>query len=258
MHPLLRCCLTALLFAGCACAVGHRALGESITLYDDTLGTLPGDQPNMIYFGLGMATQAVVAEGVEFVSDQTAQAGFTPEPSIMPVLDPSRGFSVDFELQVLNETHVSDDRAGFSLILLGDDNRGVELGFWANEIWAQSDTPLFTHAEGVAFDTTAALTDYRLQVYGDSYQLRADDILILSGPTRDYTPFTGLIDPYEVPNYLFLGDNTTRASAGVILGEVRIQDCCPEPASNFPAMLSILCGFLLQRRTAETRRRISA
>lgn len=257
MHPEHRRWLAAAIFTCCLCGLCPRVQGQAITLFDDTLGTLPGDQPNMIYFGLGPVTQTVVEEGVRFVTDLNTQAGFTPEPSVMPVLDPSTGFSVNFELQVISETHVSEDRAGFSVILLGNDRRGLELGFWSDQIWVQNDSPLFTQAEGVAYDVTAGITDYRLQVYGDSYALRADNVVILAGPTRDYTSFTGLIDPYEVPNYLFLGDNTTRAAADFILGDVRIQECCPEPGTNFLGMLSLLCGSWWRRRSSGNSGRIS-
>ena len=37
------------------------------------------------------------------------------------------------------------------------DLKAVEFGFWSNQIFLQSDTPLFTHtAESANFNTTAA------------------------------------------------------------------------------------------------------
>ena len=45
---------------------------------------------------------------------------------------------LDTALKLLSETHSTNDRAGLSLIVLSSDLRGIELGFWTNEIWAQS------------------------------------------------------------------------------------------------------------------------
>jgi hypothetical protein len=46
-----------------------------------------------------------------------------------------------------------------------------------------------------------------------NYVLRANGTTILTGPIRDYTAFAGFPDVYETPNFLFLGDDTSSASA---------------------------------------------
>ncbi|MCA9932565.1 MAG: hypothetical protein KC415_01485, partial [Anaerolineales bacterium] len=94
----------------------------------------------------------------------------------------------------------------------------IELGFWEDEVWAQNDATqggYFTHGEGVAFDTTTAVITYSLYVITDTYTLSADGVPILNGPIRDYTGFTGTIDPYETPNAYGFGDNTTSAGTEV-------------------------------------------
>jgi hypothetical protein len=39
---------------------------------------------------------------------------------------------------------------------------------------------------------------------------------------RDYTNFSGPIDPYETPNFIFMGDNTTSAEARIKLSFVSV------------------------------------
>jgi hypothetical protein len=56
---------------------------------------------------------------------------------------------------------------------------------------------------------------YELRVKGDGYTLLAGDETILSGPLRNYSAFSGPIDPYETPNFIFLGDNSSNGSARV-------------------------------------------
>lgn len=149
-------------------------------------------------------------------------------------MDRAAGFSLLFELQVNSESHASNDRAGFSVILLSEDSFGIELGFWTNEIWAQSG-PTFTHAEGASYDTTAAERLYELQILGSDYRLLADGTQILTGALRDYASF-GV--PYNLPRFVFLGDNTSSAGADVVLGDVTLLTDVPEPAG--PALLSLL------------------
>jgi hypothetical protein len=124
----------------------------------------------------------------------------------------------------LAEEHNNRHRAGFVALVLGNNRRGIELGFWLNEIWAQEGgvDDLFTHAEGAAHDATAALTEYALAIQGDNYTLSAAGSPILSGPLRPPPAFTGPIDPYETPNFLFLGDNTRSAAANTELAYIAL------------------------------------
>ena len=90
-------------------------------------------------------------------------------------------------------------------------SKAWELAFWEDEIWAQTDKPLFTHGEGVLFDTRP-MTDYELIIIGDAYELYVKDKLILGGALKDYSQ-RGLV--YGIHDYLFLGDATSRGSVDI-------------------------------------------
>jgi hypothetical protein len=205
---------------------------KTLVIYDAASGTLPTPPlMNFIDFPLG-AAQPVYRNGVTVLdttlSGQETYAGWTASGTStpgFPVLDRMAGFQVDFTLQLESESHRKNNRSGFSLIFLSEDAIGIELAFWKNEIWAQSDSNtggLFERGEGVAFQTTAGLTAYRLTILGDTYTLTANTQPILSGPLRDYSAFEGFPDPYQTPSFLFLGDNTTSAQARVRLGFVSV------------------------------------
>jgi hypothetical protein len=228
--------LLALALLGLAVATGSAGLARAaaaIVLYDGAGGATP-DAQGWAYLsrrGSAIVGQAGGATVVDTTAGNAASAGyfasaagFAGSTAAVPVLDRTRGYTIIFRARVEQEAHAKtdddgdgvDDRAGFSAIVLGSDLRGIELGFWANRIWAQeggSGAKLFTQAEGVPFDTTAALTEYSLEVSGDTYTLAAGGQSILAGPLRDYTAFDGFPDPYETPNLLFFGDDTTRARA---------------------------------------------
>ena len=183
------------------------------TLYDGALGTLPVEQ-DWAYFAFpGGAVQTLVHDAVSLDTWSSAlvQAGYGRTTPI--ALDRSAGVTLLFAARVDQESHGGPDRAGFSVIVLGHDQRGIELGFWTNAVFAQSDLPLFTRAEEAVFDTRTAFVDYALTLGRDRYQLRAAGTTILEGPVRDYTAFSGSIDPYETPDFVFLGDDTTSARA---------------------------------------------
>lgn len=228
--------LLALIVSCCS----SQSVTAGIVLYDDSTSQLPGDQVWLAYASNGIltggtATQTTVpGVGVTLATDNAVSAGYsnrTPfgllKNAAFPVLDRSQGFALGFELQVNGENHSSTDRAGFSVILLSSDLRGIELGFWEDRIWAQSDSPLFTQAEFISFDTTASEVAYQLAIQGNSYSLSGNSSTLLTGGLRDYSSF-GF--PYSLPNFLFLGDNTSSANANVTLGNISLS-AVPEPAS---------------------------
>jgi len=205
---------------------------KTLILYDANSGTIPSAPlMNFIDVPPGKALPTY-SDGVTMmdttISGKGTYAGWIANGATIsgfPILDRTVGFRVNFELQVENESHTNNDRAGFSMIILGEDARGMELAFWMNEIWAQSDENtggLFKHGEGIAFPTNTALTDYQLTIMDDTYTLTANTKPILTGPLRDYSKFEGFPDPYETPNFLFLGDDTTSAGSRVQLGSVSI------------------------------------
>ena len=120
-------------------------------LYNAATTALPGTQgwltygTNAIFTG-GSSTQTLVTGGTRLQTDNAASAGYANQLPIsnalvnaaFPLLDRTAGYSLDFDLQVNSESHSSNNRAGFSVILLSQDLLGIELGFWTDQIWAQS------------------------------------------------------------------------------------------------------------------------
>jgi hypothetical protein len=190
------------------------------------------DTQSMIFQSLGGSHSA--ANGVTTLDTallKAFQAGYSPKPGIVPILDRTQGFTLQFTIQLTSENHSNsdknndgiDDRAGFSVIVLASDQQGIELGFWPDKIWAQAggsngDGPLFTQAEGAALDTTITRS-YALEVSGATYTLRSGNTMVLSGMLRNYSS-SGV--PYNVPNFVFLGDDTTSASAVVRISSIGI------------------------------------
>lgn len=255
--PLLLC-LAAAALAGPAAAV-------NITLYDGTAGNGPADQPWMSKLLVFGSETIVPGVGVDLDTTATGNIGrggysnYNPATNLpvnpaFPVLDRGLGFSVSFEVQVNAESHsASDDRAGFSVIALGSDNKGIELGFWTDTIWAQDDSPLFTHAEEALFDTSSGAVLYELAILGDLYTLSSGGTVLLQDAVRDYTAFGGV--PYTLSNYLFFGDDTGSAQADVTLGTILVS--ATEPAAvPLPSVgLLMLLGIAGIWRQSALRRR---
>jgi hypothetical protein len=191
------------------------------TLYNGSLDTLPENQ-GWTYAALGSATETLTGNTVmlDTTASTSTEAGWSevsPED-----LNRTNGFTLQFTLQMNSETHTSTNRSGFSIIVLGDDKSGIELSFWTNTIFAESDSPLFTQAENVSFVTTGSLISYNLTLLATSYILTANGATILSGPIRNYTAFSGFPDPYSTPDFLFFGDNTSSASASFNVGALTL------------------------------------
>jgi hypothetical protein len=205
------------------------------TLYDGSLGTTP-DQQGFIYLALAFAATQTLTTGGTILNTMpitNEQAGYFNRPAQTPLLDRTLGYTVNFTIRVISETHTGsdrnsdgiDDRAGFSVIVLSNDSKGIELGFWENQIWAQEDgvsqPPLFTHAEGITFTTTTASIPYHLAILSNTYTLSTSGVPILTGSLRDYTAFGGF--PYTSANFIFLGDNTASARASTKLSVVSVN-----------------------------------
>ena len=215
---------------------------ETHVLYDGALGTLPSTQ-GWLYGDTPLfssdATQAMTGNtpnsvNMDSTTTITDSSGYfsdalpllSPHPNL-PILNRNQGYHVNFGLEVLSETHVNNDRAGFSIIALSSDNIGIEMAFWENEIWAQHDgDPLFTHGEKITHTTTVQ-TLYDLFIFNNNYELRADDNLILTGLLRDYSAHSNAI--YSKTNFLFFGDDTSSASANINLDSFSVTTV-PLPA----------------------------
>jgi hypothetical protein len=147
-------------------------------------------------------------------------------------LNRSFGYTITFKLQLHSESHVSNNRAGLSIIVISNpltgerQPYGIELGFWQNSIWAQNVG--FTRGENVIFNKNTNAQTYKLSVKNNSYKLFANGGTnpILQGNLRQYTGFTpppGYQNPYTTPNLIFIGDNTTSAKAKFTILSVDAQ-----------------------------------
>ena len=227
-------------------------------LYDGSLGggtQTPADQ-GWLYTDLSGGLAVHGAVGGVTTLDTTASdlisAGYA-RPALM---DRTTGYTVRFTVRLQSESHSesTDDRAGFSVIVLSADSKGLELAFWEDEIWPQDDgVPLFTHGTGVAYDTTAALTQYDLAIMGLTYSVFANGSPLFSGSVADYSAFG---DPYDKVNALFFGDDTTSAQAKVDITWIEVLDyAVPEPGA---AALLALGGVVLMFRRRRRPRRARA
>ena len=109
---------------------------------------------------------------------------FSPASPNLPVLDSAGGYSLRFSLAINAESSVPD-RAGFSLLVVGNDRRAIELDFKSNQIFAQA--AAFGRAETVVPSfNLAARNNYQLSVANGRYRLLANGSQILTGALRRY------------------------------------------------------------------------
>lgn len=267
-------------------------VSQTLTLYDGTTGRRPDESgsaasgPWFSYidefetFGSGSISAVADSSGTVLTTDLPISGGIsnyqvgisfsgvslTPVNNQFPELDRNAGYTFSFSGQVLSEERSStanknndgkDDRAGFSLLLLSQDQRGISLNFFEDRIWAHedgstqtdpslepdSDPPsdfrtLFTQAEGVDVDATQ-LNRYDVSVKGDLYQLSSNGVAILQGNLRDYTGFEppavsspfgniSLPDFNELPSLVFLGDLSPSAGGSTRISEISVST----PESN--------------------------
>ncbi|HZZ73712.1 MAG TPA: PEP-CTERM sorting domain-containing protein [Pirellulales bacterium] len=273
------------LFVACL-ALGWAVPAGATVLYDGSLNTTP-DSQGFLYFTNGSPTVTTGGGGTTLSTSVAESAGYfghiqgtvtggpfmglnvdLPSPPFLPVpLDRATGYTVQFTMQESSESHpATTDRAGFSLIVLGSDKQGIELGFWTDQVWAQNDNATggyFTHGEGTAagFDATA-VHQYDVAILGDAYRLYVDGQLQLNGSLRDYSASGVMItgntpagpaasEIYNTPNFLFLGDDTSEAGASVTLSNVQMfATAVPEPSSAALALvaLGMLAVFASRRR----------
>lgn len=218
---------------------------KTLVLYDAASGAIPSapllgfvDFPTntaLPTYVDGSTVMDTTTSGSETYAGWVATRAGTPG---FPSLNRTSGFQMNFTVHVENESHARDDRAGFSIIVLSEDAKGIELAFWEDQVWAQSDEAtggLFNQGEAITFATTAGLMEYQVTIVGETYTLTASGETILTGPLRNYSAFDGFPDPYETPNFLFLGDDTTSAQARIRLSFVSVtgtESVTPAPDST--------------------------
>lgn len=192
-----------------------------------------------ILAGFGTFTENPVGGGgVELVTPGPPDLNRAGYSRVSPVsLDRTVGYTLSFDLQLVSEAHTSNDRAGLSLVLIGNDGLGIELAFFTDRIWAQN--VAFTHGEEALLDTTVRRV-YTIAVSGSGYAVSLGGSPILSGSLRDYAGF-----PYDSPNFLFVGDDTTQANATSRWFGADLVDT-PEPGTLW--LTGLAMAGLLRRR----------
>lgn len=209
------------------------APASALTLYDPALGTLPGSQGWTPGTSGAAAMQSVSAGRLSF--DTRASDVLAYGYSRAVALDTQAGFTLQWELRILEETHGSENRAGFSLLVQGtDQSRALELGFWQDKVWALeyqtggADSG-YLRGSTATIDTSKARI-YTLTVQHQQFELDADGATLLTGSMRDY-PTQGMSTlPYSFGNYLFFGDNSARGQVNAEIGALRLLPV-PEPAT---------------------------
>ncbi len=266
-----------LFFKLAALALVAAPLGaRAANLYDGALNTAPETQGYLTYGpSAAPAFYTLGTNNVTFDTTPTAanKQGWSnykanlsgPLNAAFPTtLDSAVGFDVLLSMKMLSESHSSTDRAGISLIALDKNHKGVEIAFWADQVWAQQDgATLFTHStdplsteNSTGFnpsnDPTSASHEwaYDLHLGPGGYTLSADGAPLLQGPIKDYSAFAGTPNVYALPNFIFLGDDTTSAAGSAEFSALAVS--VPEPAS-----LSVLglVGLLLPVRRGGRRKR---
>lgn len=243
-------------------AVATGSPAATVTLYDGAAGV-------PLFPWIAGGPQAAFSSGgggvtIDTTSSDSTQAGYFRADT---TFDRAQGYTLRFDLDLLSEDHSNPaalnnadsiaERAGFSLIALGNDLRGVELAFWMTEVWAQNDglvkaDPVlapsgtrFTHGEGVPFDFSGAVVRFDLSVLGNGYTLSANGAPLLSGALRDYSNEGA---PYTTPNFLFFGDNTTSANGSAKVNLITFTDSAvPEPGSFALLLMGTLAFAAAQR-----------
>lgn len=154
-------------------------------------------------------------------------AGYFIQPPFN--LDRTRGYAISFNIKINSESHSRDERAGFSVIVVSNQISGetqpyaLELGFWENRIFALNADA--SRGENISFNNKDTVRHFVLHIKDGRYQLfeRLANGPIMQGSLRQYTAYTpprGFPNPYTTPNLVFMGDDTTSATANVTISNV--------------------------------------
>jgi hypothetical protein len=118
----------------------------TLILYDAALGGTPDTQGKLTYRDTRAAAAVQsFADGCTTLDTMTNQqdgAGYFADPHALPALDRQNGYTRRFTVQVVEEYHADSDkdgdgvgdRAGFSVIALSSDTKGIEMNSIAKMI----------------------------------------------------------------------------------------------------------------------------
>ena len=259
-------------------AVGsiQRATATTIVLYDGaTFSGTPNNAP-----GSYLTFSSFDPLGVSAPGTQTAGGGKTTlntsSPEFLyggysnytlsntlknvafPILDSNAGYTLSFTIKINSQTNTGTNgpnRAGFSITALDNNKQGIEIGFRNTDIFAQNSNfnAIDPAEQQTSFGSVLAdFSTYDLNVLGNNYTLSNGGNDLFSGLLRSYTissnPLTAV---YGNPNFLFFGDNTTSAGAGVDIQNITLttnSTAVPEPSDAIGTLLALGLGGMLKRK----------
>ena len=259
-HVLIACAAISVLPATAATQVLYDGALATTNAYDPTT---PGWFSSVLFGLTQTVTPGVGTTVAPSFPTNSALGGYSNTFALggmvnpaFPTLDRSVGFSLGLGFLVSQESHSGNlNRAGFSIILIGSDLKGVEIGFQDDRIFAQNDSTggIFTAGESTTTPAVIGTTFNRwdLAIQGNGYALTRGGAAVLSGALRDYS--SSGITAYTTPNYLFFGDDTQSAQAAFAINFASITTPIPEP-SGFAMLLAglVLVGAIAHRRRAAT------
>lgn len=213
-----------------------------------------GSPTSQGWIQLVQGTPGVVTSGggefrLDTMADVNTQHGFM---RFSPVaLDTNVGFQMTFSLRLDGDNSPSPNRGGFSLVVVGQDpTQSLELVFENGEVYSYDyvagDPDRFVRGAGFTY---AAGTPLNLvfTVAQNTWTLNHQGQIVLSGAMVDYTAQGS---PYVLPNFLFFGDNTSRAASNVVVDSL-VLTAVPEPSA---AALWLAGAGVLMLRWRRTRR----
>ena len=237
------------------CAALAPASAATLTLYSAALGSMPSAQGWTTLVAGAPALEAITVGVPPAYALITTGAGVGYFGNALigaPTLNTATGFDLRFSLKVVNEAHVGNNRAGYSVVVVGaDPTKAVELSFWQGNVWVPdynaADPDRFVHGADATFNTTSALHTYLLSVRNQQYTFSANGNTLLSGALHDYTAGG---PPYTQPNFLFFGDDSSRGASATELAFVTLTPVPePAPAALLMAGLAALGWRARQRGT---------
>jgi hypothetical protein len=197
------------------------------TIYDVTNAgaPLPGNQGwTQILFGVSLTAPPPLLT-VNSNAANSGQGGFSWTSSTLNAIP---GFTLSWSQRTVSQANDGangPDRSGFSVIVTDSTGAaGIEIGFWANSVWAQDTAFTRSATEQTSIDTTL-LRRYDLAITGGGYALSIDNNLAFSGLLRNYNNAF-----YDVANFIFFGDNTTSARGIFEVGSIELNQV-PEPST---------------------------
>lgn len=222
MRPILSAAVAVLALASVRPAA-------AVTFYDGTVDASPTAH-GLLYGSFPFQSFYSASGGMTSLNTSSSDSIYAGFGEATIPLDRTTGYDVRFDVRI-DASSGNATRAGFSVIAIGNDLKGVEIAFKPNSIFAQNQT--FTAAaESASFDTTS-FTRYDLSIVGNVYTLTANNsTTVLTGPLKDYSgyPITPpLPNPYVTANSLFFGDDSTSAGGTTAIRYLGLT--VPEPAT---------------------------